>query len=144
MGTFGTGPFSSDGALDLLEELGELPKAERRDELARRLSAVVEGSPAVMHGRYADEVVAAAALVAISLPGGDRILNAQPASVADELMGALLSDPAIELARPALAALESVAGSQGSWFRGWIDAERQTAAEQVIEDLRLVLEGAVS
>ncbi|MEU8330486.1 DUF4259 domain-containing protein [Micromonospora sp. NPDC048839] len=32
MGTFGTGPFSSDGALDFLDELTERPPQQRAED----------------------------------------------------------------------------------------------------------------
>jgi alpha-glucosidase len=35
LGTFGTGPFSNDGALDLLDELADQPAGQRRDVLER-------------------------------------------------------------------------------------------------------------
>jgi alpha-glucosidase len=35
MGTFGTGPFSSDGAMDLLEELAGRPPEQRAGALER-------------------------------------------------------------------------------------------------------------
>jgi hypothetical protein len=38
MGTWGTGPFSSDGALDLLDVLGTQPASQRREALERIFS----------------------------------------------------------------------------------------------------------
>jgi hypothetical protein len=35
MGTFGTGPFGSDGALDLLDQLADQPVGQRRVILER-------------------------------------------------------------------------------------------------------------
>ncbi|WP_185755362.1 DUF4259 domain-containing protein [Micromonospora sp. A202] len=37
MGTFGTGPFSSDGALDFLDELAERPPQQRAEALRQML-----------------------------------------------------------------------------------------------------------
>ena len=40
MGTFGTGPFGSDGALDLLDELASQSADQRREALERIFSQV--------------------------------------------------------------------------------------------------------
>jgi Domain of unknown function (DUF4259) len=44
MGTFGTGPFDSDGALDFLDGLAELPTGQRR-EVLERMFLVVRNKP---------------------------------------------------------------------------------------------------
>src|SRR5262249_59158418 len=73
MGTFGTGPFGSDGALDLLDELTGQPADQRRETLGRIFSRV-RGHPDLLWREFfPDEIVAAAAIVAASLPGGEDI-----------------------------------------------------------------------
>lgn len=47
MGTFGTGPFSSDGAMDFLEELAGRP-AERRGSALARMFLLVKDKPAAI------------------------------------------------------------------------------------------------
>ncbi|GAA1763846.1 DUF4259 domain-containing protein [Luedemannella helvata] len=143
MGTWGTGPFGSDGALDLLDELAELEEDERLAELGRILSATSENPELLMSEVYPDEVVAAAALVAISLPGGASIGGSQGEAVADELAAAALSVPAFELAGQALMALNSVAGQGGLWLSGWTDDEKLASATQTVTQLRVVLESVV-
>ncbi len=144
MGTWGTGPFSSDGALDLLEELTELEQGERRERLAGILSTTIENPESMMRTVFPDEVVAAAALVAVSLPGGERIVISQKEAVANELAGAVLSAPAFDLVRPALNALLSVAGPNGAWHRGWVDDDRRESAKQNIEEILTVLQAKYS
>lgn len=144
MGTWGTGPFSSDGALDLLDELAELEQEDRVAELARILSVVNNNPELLMKEVYPDEVVAAAALVAISLPGGAKIADSQREAVANELSAAALSSPAYELAESALSALLSVAGPDGLWLRGWTDEEKMASAIQAVGQLRAVLESAAA
>jgi hypothetical protein len=143
VGTFGTGPFSTDGVLDLLDELGEMSEAERLGELDRLLSALNRNADSLMRDVYPDEIVAVAALVAISLPGGDLILNALDEVVADEVNAATLSSPAVDLVRPALSALDVVAGSNGLWLKGWVDEERRANAERTAAEVRAVLERAI-
>src|SRR5262249_57062457 len=61
MGTFGTGPFDNDGALDLLDELASQP-ADRRRGLLERLLFGVQDRPDLLGWKFfPDEVVAAAA-----------------------------------------------------------------------------------
>src|SRR5258708_37359146 len=73
MGTFGTGPFDSDGALDFLDGLAELHGGQRR-EVLERMFLVVRNEPEQLERTvFPDEVVAAAAVVAVSLPGGTSI-----------------------------------------------------------------------
>jgi Domain of unknown function (DUF4259) len=140
MGTWGTGPFSSDGALDLLDELAELQEADRLAEL-RRILSVVNGNPElVMKEVYPDEVVAVAALVAMSLPGGGDIGGAQYEAVAGEVSAAALSAPAFELVGPALTALNLVAGQGGKWLDGWTGEEKLASATRTVAVLREVLE----
>src|SRR5262249_15960167 len=94
MGTFGTGPFDSDAALDLLELLKEYPRAQRLEVLRRLFAAVLQDPDAdrfqVAFPEYrrwfrrrqgftdrlsSAEVVAGAILVVLALPGGKRVLD---------------------------------------------------------------------
>jgi Domain of unknown function (DUF4259) len=73
MGTFGTGPFDNDGALDLLDELASQPAYQRREVLERIFFRVRDRPDLLGWKFFPDEVVAAAAAVAASLPGGEGI-----------------------------------------------------------------------
>lgn len=70
MGTFGTGPFSNDGALGLLDELADQPASQRRDVLERIFLQVRDRPDLLGRKFFLDEIVAAAAVVAAGLPGG--------------------------------------------------------------------------
>src|SRR6266568_3807556 len=71
MGTFGTGPFSNDGALDLLDSLTGQPADQRREVLERIFFRVRDRPDLLGWKFFPDEIVAAAAVVAASLPGGE-------------------------------------------------------------------------
>ena len=72
MGTFGTGPFDSDDARDLVDQLADRPGQRR--EVLDRLFFRVRDRPGLLDWEFsAGEVVAAAAIVAASLPGGEDI-----------------------------------------------------------------------
>ncbi len=73
MGTFGTGPFGSDGALDLLDELVGQPAVQRREALERVFSRLRDRPDLLGRKIFPDEIVAAAAVVAASLPGGEGV-----------------------------------------------------------------------
>jgi len=59
MGTFGTGPFGNDGALDLLDELTGQPASQRRVTL-ERIFFQVRDRPGLLGWKFfPDEIVAA-------------------------------------------------------------------------------------
>lgn len=63
MGTWGTGPFSSDGALDLLDELAGQPASQRREALDRIFFGVRDRPGLLGRKFFPDQIVAAAAVV---------------------------------------------------------------------------------
>lgn len=68
MGTWGTGYFSGDGAQDLVEELAEMPADQRHEAVERMLLAAATNPDAMWREVFPDTVIAAAALVAATLP----------------------------------------------------------------------------
>src|SRR6185437_2776422 len=76
VGTFGTGPFGSDGALDLLDELKGQAAGQRRETVERIFSQVRDHPDVLGREFFPDEVVAAAAVVAAGLAGGEAIRRA--------------------------------------------------------------------
>jgi alpha-glucosidase len=138
MGTFGTGPFSNDGALDLIDELaGQLPTQRR--EVLERLFFRVRDRPDLLGWKFfPDEVVAAAAVVAASLPGGGGVRQ----DLADhgyDLDAILSPAPDPELNHSALEALLVAAGRDGPWHDGWADPETAAQARQTTNHLAAIL-----
>ncbi|GAA0919887.1 DUF4259 domain-containing protein [Virgisporangium aurantiacum] len=133
MGTFGTGPFSSDGAMDFLEELAERPPERRGPALARMFLFVKDNPELLWREFFPDEVVAAAAVVAATLPGGQQFDERLEALVEHDLVSDVrLAAPAPDLASAALQALTFVAGPGGPWLQGWTsDADAAEARETV-------------
>jgi hypothetical protein len=133
MGTFGTGPFSSDGAMDFLEELAERPPERRGPALARMFLFVKDNPELLWREFFPDEVVAAAAVVAATLPGGQQFDERLEALVEHDLVSDVrLAMPAPDLASAALHALTFVAGPGGPWLQGWTsDADAAEARETV-------------
>jgi hypothetical protein len=134
MGTFGTGPFDNDGALDLLDELAGQP-ADQRRELLERIFFRVQDRPDLLGWKFfPDEVVAAAAVVAASLPGGEGVRQ----MLADRGYGAgtiLLPTADPELNASAWEALLFAAGRDSPWHAGWSDPETAAQAQQTTDQL---------
>ncbi|MGC4760237.1 DUF4259 domain-containing protein [Micromonospora trifolii] len=138
MGTFGTGPFSSDGALDFLDELTERPP-QQRSEALRHMFGYVRANPDLLWREYfPDQVVAAAAVVAASLPGGEYLQD-DLAELSDEPNGTILPTSVPELAAPALEALLLVASPGGPWHQGWTAESDRTEAQLTCDGLTAVL-----
>ncbi|MFC0030162.1 DUF4259 domain-containing protein [Micromonospora chaiyaphumensis] len=142
MGTFGTGPFSSDGALDFLEELAERPPEQHLDALRHMFTYVLTNRDLLWREFFPDQVVAAAALVAATLPGGEHLQH-RLAELADETDIALLPTSALGLAAPALEALLFVAGPDGPWHQGWTTKADRLDAQRTVHDLAAILRAAI-
>jgi len=137
MGTFGTGPFSNDGALDLLDSLKGRPADQRREVLERIFFRVCDRPDLLGWKFFADEIVAAAAVAAASLPGGDGIRRdlADRGYAADAI---LLPAPDAELNASAAAALQLAAGRDGPWHDGWTDPEDAARARRTTDQLAAI------
>jgi hypothetical protein len=110
MGMFGTGPFSSDGAMDFLKELAEETPDRRGAALERLFRSVKEQPELVGRNFLPDQVVAAAAIVAATSLGGDQFgEHLQALAANDPAFDARLPAPVQGLASAALEALGSVA-----------------------------------
>lgn len=138
MGTFGAGPFSSDGALDFLDELAGQPAGYRR-ELLQRVFGQARDRPDLL-GRtfFADEVVAAAAVVAAGLPGGEGIRQELTADGYD-VSTVLVPGPDPGLNAAALDALLIAAGQDGPWHDGWVNPQDAAQARQTADRLAAIL-----
>jgi alpha-glucosidase len=137
MGTFGTGPFDNDGALDLLDELASQPADRRRERLERLLFRVQDRPDLLGWKFFPDEVVAAAAVVAASLPNGEGIRQWLADHGYDA--GTILlpaADP--ELNASAMEALLLAAGRDGPWHAGWSDPETAAQARQTTDQLAAI------
>jgi hypothetical protein len=138
MGTFGTGPFGNDGALDLLDELADQPAGRCRDVLDR-IFVRVRDRPGLLGREFVPgTIVAAAAVVAAGLPGGEG-LRADLADLGYDLEVILVPAPDPELNGSALDALLVAAGRDGPWHDGWVDLETAAEARQATDRLAAVL-----
>ncbi|MEU9829729.1 DUF4259 domain-containing protein [Micromonospora chersina] len=142
MGTFGTGPFRSDGALDFLEELAERPPEQHLDALRHMFTYVLANRDLLWRGFFPDQVVTAAALVAAALPGGEHVQH-RLADLSDDTDIALLPTSALHLAAPALESLLFVAGPDGPWHQGWPTEADRLDGQRTVHDLTAILRAAI-
>lgn len=134
MGTFGAGPFGNDGALDLLDTVADQP-AGRRRTILERIFLQVRDRPDLLGWKFfPDEIVAAAAVVAASLPGGEPIRQ-DLADLGYDLDAMLISAADHELNTVAREALLIAAGPDGPWHEGWTDPQAAAQARQTTDQL---------
>jgi alpha-glucosidase len=138
MGTWGTGPFSNDGALDLLDVLTDQPASQRRETLERIFFRVMDRPDLLGWKFFPDEIVAAAAVVAAGLPGGEGVRQ----DLADhryDVDALLVPAPDPELSHSALEALLVAAGRDGPWHDGWANPDAAAQARQTTDRLTAIL-----
>ena len=106
---FDSAPFDSDDALDFLAEVARREPDVRAKALAHMFSFVVGHPELLGHEFFPDEIVAAAAIVAASMPGGERIEQRLLALTGTDIAAnAILPMPCDHLAWAALDALRLV------------------------------------
>lgn len=134
MGTWETGPFDNDDAMDFFDEVEETPDADVPPKLRKALVAIVErpGQVELAEGHVA---VAAASLVAA---GRSRIAATGNASV-DAWLSAHRPLVTAEDQRVALAALDRVTGPDSEWMTLWSHSPVGPAIEERIASLRQIL-----
>ncbi|WP_436532888.1 DUF4259 domain-containing protein [Actinoplanes sp. HUAS TT8] len=137
MGTFGTGPFSSDGAMDFLGELAGHPPAERQAVLRSTFLLVKESPDLLWREFFPDEIVAAAAVVAAALPGGQQF-DEELARLEDRdlISDVRLVPPLRDLVGHTREALLSVADP---WLQGWTTETADAEARDTFAALSQVL-----
>lgn len=132
MGTWGTGPFDSDMAEDFLDRLEGLSAAQRAELIDSRLGRALSNSSEELPG----EVLAAAAVVAASLPSGRDLPWNEDYPGIDSWLG---MEDIRNLAPLAARALEVSFPPDGWFWRSWVDEEERSEARTVFETLRTVL-----
>lgn len=137
MATWGTGLFSSDSAQDFLEDLAELSMEERFSEIERVIFKILEDPASLMREVFPETVIAASALVALSLPGGTKILDTESSFVAEAASEASLDRPAPELAPNALRAIAAATSQNGPWRKNW---RHQGDQEEAVLNISMVKE----
>ena len=138
MGTWDFGPFDNDEAADWC---GDLDDAEpgRRIELIRDALTATLREGEYLDNDFATAAIAAAAIVASQLPGGEPVTS----SYAPDFLtaGGTLDIPA-DLPPLALRALDRVAADDSEWRELWEDGLPKALA--ALQPVRRTLEDAVA
>jgi hypothetical protein len=136
MGTWNPGPFDNDAAADLLDLVAD-EEPDLRGELIRdmlndglRLAA---GEEVYL---FPKDVVAAATLVAISVPGALGRLTVEDEEV--RFVNSLLPDVGHPLALLAVEALHAMAVPGNDWYDTWFD--RDVPVPEAAEPYRIAVE----
>jgi hypothetical protein len=137
MSAWNSGPFDNDAAADLLGELAGMSETERPDRLMDLFAGAVQSPDGAQ--TYPSEVVAGAALVAITLPGGDQVLRFQKVDMSEELALAMIAASPDGLARLALQALREVTRPDRFWNKSWLDDMDRSEANEAAEAIASVL-----
>ena len=137
MGTWGPGAFDNDDALDLLDALTGQDPVSRRQSLERVFRVTREHPQDLNWTLGPAEVVAAAAVVAASLPTGESVVQEITGHHYDAAV-LVIPDDVPELADDALTALLIAAGRDGPWHQGWTDAGVARQARRTTDQLASV------
>ncbi|MEU0544221.1 DUF4259 domain-containing protein [Nocardia sp. NPDC005978] len=137
MGTWDTGPFDNDSAADWCGALHDADPA-LRPELVRHALTVTAETTGYLDDHEACAAVAAAAIVASTLPGGTPITSHYAPAFLTEGGTIAFSE---DFAPLAVRALTRVVGENSEWFDLWTEdgADSPDEAFAAIADLRKVL-----
>ncbi|MGA3526807.1 DUF4259 domain-containing protein [Melissospora conviva] len=137
MGTWGEGPFDSDGAEDFLDSLEELTPDARLVVVSRLLRSAAVPLSDWPRDLWDTEVIAAAAVLAVNVSGDDPFDSEQ--GVTEWLPKPL---PA-ELLSLGLRAIDEATAPGGPWAQSWTTDQSRADALGTIARIRDVLASAM-
>jgi hypothetical protein len=136
MGTWDVGPFDNDAAADWCGDLQEAKPARRPAMVRSAFTSVLDEGDAYLDSDLAVEAIAAAAIVAATLPGGAAITSSYAPDFLIEGGGIEVPDDV-----PALAvrALDRIVGDDSEWRELWEDTEEAPSALAVLQQIRATI-----
>ncbi|GIG87708.1 DUF4259 domain-containing protein [Plantactinospora endophytica] len=137
MGTWDVGPFDNDTAADWCGNLHDAAEHQRLPLVRATLSAVVGNTDTYLSRRLADRAIAAVAVVASQLPGGEPLVT--PYAPDFLLKGGTLDIPG-DIPPLALRALARILGADSEWRDLWVDAGTRAEAMGALQTIRATLE----
>ncbi|GAA3779868.1 hypothetical protein GCM10022225_80140 [Plantactinospora mayteni] len=137
MGTWDVGPFDNDTAADWCGDLHDAAEHQRLPLVRATLSAVVDNTDKYLSNGLADRAIAAVAVVASQLPGGEPLVT--PYAPDFLLEGGTLDIPG-DIPPLALRALVRVVGDDSEWRDLWEDAGSYAEAVGALRAIRATLE----
>ncbi|MGC5017574.1 DUF4259 domain-containing protein [Micromonospora sp. DT47] len=137
MGTWGEGPFDSDGAEDFLDSLEELTPEARLVVVSRLLRSAAVPLSEWPRDLGDIEVIAAAAVLAVNVAGND------PFDAEQDVTHWLPKPLRSELLTLALRALEEATTPGSPWSRSWTTDQSRADAFDAIVHIRDVIAGEI-
>ncbi|MFG2044863.1 DUF4259 domain-containing protein [Dactylosporangium sp. NPDC048998] len=138
MGTWDIGPFDNDAAADWCGDLNDVAPEQRAGLIRTTLNAVVD-TDGYLDVDLADEAIAAAAVVAAQLPGGDPIT---PAYAPDFLLEGGSLDVPDDVPPLAVRALDRIVADESEWRSLWAESAKYAEIVAALQQLRAVLDAA--
>ncbi len=138
MGTWGTGPFDNDDAADWCGDLDDADASERPSLVIATLQNAATAAD-YLETPEASAAVAAAAVVAATLPGSERLTSPYAPTFLTE-GGPLVLPPTTPAV--AIAALDRVTGENSEWRELWEESAEAAEAVSVVASLRQRLAAA--
>ncbi|WP_327000131.1 DUF4259 domain-containing protein [Dactylosporangium sp. NBC_01737] len=136
MGTWDVGPFNNDIAADWCGDLHDTGAEQRPAFVRDTLTAVVDHGGKSLPNRLADRAIAAAAVVASQLPGGEPVVSGYGPDFL--LEGGTLEVPG-DIPPLALRALDRITGDGSEWRDLWQDAGCYEDAAGTLQPIRAAL-----
>ncbi|MYS81394.1 DUF4259 domain-containing protein [Embleya scabrispora] len=133
MGSWGVGPFDNDMATDFVRDLDNSPGSERIVMIERALEASADPSEGFLDHDEAAVAVAAAAIIAASLPGGTPF---QVAFEPGSLTGEGLESIPTTVPQLAARALERVIAEDSELDTLWAETNEHEAWRTSVRMLR--------
>jgi len=128
VGTWDVGPFDNDKAADWCGDLDDAAPEQRVQLIRDALTEVADHGDDYLHSTLAEVAIAAAAIVASQLPGGDPITSPYAPDFLRD--GGSVNMPE-DIANLGLRALDRVVGDNSEWRELWEDASPESYAEAV-------------
>ena len=142
MGTWDVGPFDNDTAADWCGDFDEAAPAERPGLLRGAFTTVIEEGDSYLDSDLAVEAIAAAAIIASQLPGGEPV---PPPYAPDFLIDGGTIDIPADLPPLALRALDRIVGDDSEWRELWSESgELDPGAAESVRTIRAVLQRAAT
>jgi hypothetical protein len=128
VGTWDVGPFDNDKAADWCGDLDDAAPEQRAQLIRDALRKVADHGDDYLDGAFADVAIAAAAIVASQLPGGDPITSPY---APDFLVDGGSVNVSEDVPSLGLRALDRVVGDRSEWRELWEDASPESYADAV-------------
>ncbi len=120
VGTWDIGPFDNDTAADWCGDLNDASPDERIGLIRETVQAVLDEGSSYLDSDLACDAIAAAAVIASQLPGGDPITSSY---APDFLLEGGTIDVPEDIVPLAVEALDRIVADDSEWRELWAEAE---------------------